>query len=203
MGANFLRSILIWLTSIAMSLLIGNVVMAEDSSAKLLQIVGPGAFDWKEILNYAEIQFLKIDDDEVPVSQKLEKCPDLIKLVENASDLQSIWLPGRFLTNEFLSAAARSPKLRTLVVIDPVDEATALDKLRQSTSLKLVVLIRHKTKMSLVDLSGTVDSRGWVLKEVRLFENSPYLNSNGCPTSDFLTEHFGAKFGKSNPMSKQ
>ena len=167
---------------------------AQTESKKLLQIVDPEAYPWKSIGNSPDIRFLKIDETLYPKNPKQIDLHELTELVNRTTNLSSVWIPGRFLSDKLLGALTSRANLRTIVIFDPIGTAKLIRSLEKSSSLDLVVLVRYRTSFE-----SPVGRGRMKIDEVDLFENSPYLNSNGCPTSDFLKKHFGFEFSKQEP----
>ena len=118
---------------------------AQAESKKLLQIVDPEDYQWKSIGNSPDIRFLKIDETLYPKNPKQVDLPELTDLVNRMTNLSSVWIPGRFLSNELLGALSSRANLRTIVILDPISTTQLIRRLEKSSSLDLVVLVRYRT----------------------------------------------------------
>ncbi len=170
--------------------------LAQEETQTLLQILDPEQHDWKLTESEKDIRFLKIDDSAYDKDVKFVTIKELSSLVNRNKSLNSLWIPGRFLTNELLIDLRKQVNLRTLVIIDPSKMDLILPEIEKLKSLELIVLVRFRTNFESPTLEGKT------IAEVYMFENSPYLSSNGCPTSEFLKKHFGARFKEKEPKKE-
>ncbi len=114
---------------------------------------------------------------------------NIAQFLGKATTLKSLWLSPDYLSAEVVEAIRGNQSLKLLVVTDPSGGQDLIDKLATSNSVDRLILFTNEVPEQ---LSGKHGER--LVVEIETHRDNQYLDSNGCPKTAFLEDHFGVKF---------